>query len=165
MLLQAFVLVQVERMVGCKEKVSNPDARLKACFHPPQWPRRSLLQGTWGEVARDDRAKPYTWSAVKCPPTVSRLCPCYVTAPPPLFTGNPTKVSHDGSRALGRAAGVELSSRASVAPPAGTALCRGQVGAGAGTLPSTLSAFLPPTNRMSQTDTRTLGPEKGLGKV
>ena len=69
--------------------------------------RRGVNRHGW-----DDEAEPYTWSAVKstkCPD-----CPsCYVTAP--LFTGN-RKVLRDVSRALGRAARVELRSRL-VEPP------------------------------------------------
>ena len=116
--------------------------------------RRGVNRHGW-----DDEAKHYTWSAVKstkCPD-----CPsCYVTAP--LFTGN-RKVSRDVSRALGRAARVELRSRLVVPPRrllwAGR--CRHRPPPPP---PPPPPAFLPPTNRMSQTDTRTLAPEKGLGK-
>ena len=93
-----------------------------------------------------------------CPPSVQTV-PLAMSLH--LYSLEIEKVSRDGSRALGRAARVELRSRRAgwCASPAG---CRGQVDAGIS--PPLPPAFLPPTNRMSQTDTRTLGPEKGLGK-
>ena len=147
-------------MRGCKEKVSNPDARLKACFHPPQWPRRSLQQQQLHWVDR------MTWQSVgylvRCAEVhqVSRLSLLLLLCHSSPIHWKSKKFC--GSRVLCRTAGVELSRRRAgcccdcSSPPA-VPWCR-QVGAGT-------PAFLPPTNRMSQTDTRTQGDERrGLVK-
>ena len=87
-------------------------------------------------VNRDDKAKTsYTWSAVQSPPSVQTVSAMSLH----LYSLEIQKVSRDGSRALGSAARVQLSSRraGTGVPPLPRRLQCGQVGAGISPPPRT----------------------------
>ena len=159
MLLQAFVLARWNECAAAKKKCPTLMLGLKRASTHHNGPAGHYRAATT-RGGGDDMAKCYTSGQLCSPPSVQTVPAAAAVSLLP-HSLEIQKVSRDGSRVLCRTAGVELSRRRAgccdcSSPPA-VPWCR-QVGAGT-------PAFLPPTNRMSQTDTRTQGDERrGLVK-
>ena len=116
----SFCSCQVERKALCLEKVSNPDAWLKPCFHRHHNGPAGHYVSTWAdEEGGDDMAALYLVTCVHHTARVSPLlCHSLVT---PKYSLETRKSSTESgvSRALWRAASVELSLRAGCASSGG----------------------------------------------